>query len=88
MIKHAQHAAVETARMPNPAGDGDDAHIAPAPRVSVQAFCETVETAAAVQAAGSSCPVITSRARVVPGGARDTGMPHRRNGLCSRAESE
>ncbi len=29
-----------------------DEHIAPAPRVSVQAFCETVETAAAVQAAG------------------------------------
>jgi len=27
-------------------------HIAPAPRVSVQAFCETVETAAAVQSAG------------------------------------
>jgi pilus assembly protein CpaE len=27
-------------------------HIAPAPRVSVQAFCEAVETAAAVQAAG------------------------------------
>ena len=29
-----------------------EGHIAPAPRVSVQAFCETVETAAAVQAAG------------------------------------
>src|SRR4030088_390099 len=29
-----------------------DDHIAPAPRVSVQAFCETVETAAAVQSAG------------------------------------
>ena len=28
-----------------------DDHIAPAPRVSVQAFCETVETAAAVQSA-------------------------------------
>jgi pilus assembly protein CpaE len=27
-------------------------HIAPAPRVSIQAFCETVETAAAIQAAG------------------------------------
>ena len=27
-------------------------HIAPAPRVSVQAFCETVETAAAIQSAG------------------------------------
>src|SRR3954468_12816536 len=29
-----------------------DEHIAPAPRVSVQAFCETVETAAAIQSAG------------------------------------
>ena len=29
----------------------NDEHIAPAPRVSIQAFCETVETAAAVQAA-------------------------------------
>ena len=29
-----------------------DDYIAPAPRVSVQAFCETVETAAAVQSAG------------------------------------
>src|SRR3954452_3475630 len=29
-----------------------DEHIAPAPRVSVQAFCDTVETAAAVQSAG------------------------------------
>src|SRR5258708_11608239 len=29
----------------------EDDHIAPAPRVSVQAFCETVETAAAVQLA-------------------------------------
>jgi pilus assembly protein CpaE len=29
-----------------------DEHIAPAPRVSIQAFCETVETAAAIQAAG------------------------------------
>jgi pilus assembly protein CpaE len=39
----------------SPPEDADAAsaeHIAPAPRVSVQAFCETVETAAAVQAAG------------------------------------
>ncbi|RYE38814.1 MAG: CtpF protein, partial [Hyphomicrobiales bacterium] len=27
----------------------EDEHIAPAPRVSVQAFCESVETASAVQ---------------------------------------
>jgi pilus assembly protein CpaE len=32
--------------------EGQAEHIAPAPRVSVQAFCETVETAAAIQAAG------------------------------------
>src|ERR1700683_1434260 len=31
---------------------GPDELIAPAPRVSVQAFCETVETASAIQAAG------------------------------------
>lgn len=37
---------------PLPAHDGAKDHIAPAPRVSIQAFCESVETAAAVQAAG------------------------------------
>jgi len=54
MMKHAQQAAVaENTRMPTPATESAaDAHIAPAPRVSIQAFCETVETAAAVQAAG------------------------------------
>ena len=31
-----------------------DEHIAPAPRISIQAFCETVETAAAIQAAGET----------------------------------
>lgn len=34
------------------AASDTDAHIAPAPRVSVQAFCETVEVAAVVQSAG------------------------------------
>lgn len=68
MIKHAQHAAVETARMPNPAGDGDDAHIAPAPRVSVQAFCETVETAAAVQAAGEDRRLARAHVKIQMGG--------------------
>jgi pilus assembly protein CpaE len=33
-------------------GSAADEHIAPAPRVSIQAFCEAVETAAAIQAAG------------------------------------
>jgi pilus assembly protein CpaE len=31
---------------------GREERIAPAPRISVQAFCETVEAAAAIQAAG------------------------------------
>ena len=54
MIKHASHvAAAENESMPAaPADGGADEHIAPAPRVSIQAICETVETAAAVQAAG------------------------------------
>src|SRR4029078_1169148 len=53
MIKHAQQAAV-TADTSAPAvsNAAAEAHIAPAPRISLQAFCETVESAAAVQAAG------------------------------------
>src|ERR1700687_492685 len=49
MISYArQDLEEELDVIPPPADD----HIAPAPRVSVQAFCETVETAAAVQSAG------------------------------------
>ncbi|HEY5217121.1 MAG TPA: CtpF protein, partial [Pseudolabrys sp.] len=50
MIKHAQQVAVaEHGSIPaEPADSAADEHIAPAPRVSVQAFCDTVETAAAV----------------------------------------
>ena len=49
MTSSAVHSAEETAgRVPPPSGE----HIAPAPRVSVQAFCETAETAAAVKSAG------------------------------------
>ena len=54
--------------MLNPAGDGDDAHIAPAPRVSVQAFCETVETAAAVQAAGEDRRLARAHVKIQMGG--------------------
>ncbi|RAI43227.1 AAA family ATPase [Rhodoplanes roseus] len=49
------------------AGDGDD-YIAPAPRVSVQAFCETAETAAAVQAAAGDRRMIKAHVRVQMGG--------------------
>jgi pilus assembly protein CpaE len=46
-----------------------DDHIAPAPRVSVQAFCETVETAAAVQAAGEDRRLAKAHLKVQMGGA-------------------
>src|SRR5215475_8640262 len=68
MIKHTQQVAVETARMPNSATDSGDAHIAPAPRVSVQAFCETVETAAAVQAAGEDRRLAKAHVKIQMGG--------------------
>ena len=66
MIKHAQQVDVENARMPKSASD--DAHIAPAPRVSVQAFCETVETAAAVQAAGKDRRLAKAHVKIQMGG--------------------
>ena len=47
-------------------GGGD--HIAPAPRVSVQAFCETVETAASIQAAGEDRRMAKAHLRIQMGG--------------------
>ena len=49
MISYARQPSEEP---PQAATPPVEEHIAPAPRVSVQAFCETVETAAAVQSAG------------------------------------
>jgi len=42
--------------------------IVPAPRVSVQAFCETVETAAAIQAAGEDRRMAKAHLRIQMGG--------------------
>ncbi len=47
---------------------GRDEHITPAPRVSVQAFCETVETAAAIQAAGEDRCLAKTHLRIQMGG--------------------
>jgi pilus assembly protein CpaE len=62
--------AAQTALDENAAADvvGRDEHIAPAPRVSVQAFCETVETAAAVQAAGEDRRMAKAHLRIQMGG--------------------
>jgi pilus assembly protein CpaE len=72
MMKQAQHttaAEVETApALPADTVASDD-HIAPAPRVSVQAFCETVETAAAVQAARDDRRLAKAHVKIQMGGA-------------------
>jgi pilus assembly protein CpaE len=71
-MKQAQHttaAEVETApALPADTVASDD-HIAPAPRVSVQAFCETVETAAAVQAARDDRRLAKAHVKIQMGGA-------------------
>src|SRR6185437_9367618 len=73
MIKHAQQVAAsqtpETAAPPLAPEMGADEHIAPAPRVSVQAFCETVETAAAVQAASEDRRLGKAHVKIQMGGA-------------------
>src|SRR5271154_5056729 len=60
----------QTAMDENAAADvvARDEHIAPAPRVSVQAFCETVETAAAIQAAGEDRRMAKAHLRIQMGG--------------------
>jgi|SRR5579862_7570161 pilus assembly protein CpaE len=70
MIKHAQQVAVaEHELAPSaPAETAIEEHIAPAPRISVQAFCETVETAAAVQAAGEDRRLVKAHVKIQMGG--------------------
>ena len=47
---------------------GREERVGPAPRISVQAFCETVETAAAVQAAGEDRRMAKAHLRIQMGG--------------------
>jgi pilus assembly protein CpaE len=70
MIKHAYQVAVPQAENVPLAPDnaGADEHIAPAPRVSLQAFCETVETAAAAQAAGEDRRLAKAHVKIQMGG--------------------
>ncbi len=61
----SQSLPVENAPADAPARDE---HIAPAPRVSIQAFCESVETAAAVQAAGEDRRLAKAHLKIQMGG--------------------
>jgi pilus assembly protein CpaE len=65
MIKQTQQAAIAEGMS---AESGGEAHIAPAPRVSVQGFCETVETASAVQAAAEDRRLAKAHMKISMGG--------------------
>src|ERR1700748_1277488 len=65
MINYARQKAEEQTDGTSPAADD---HIAPSPRVSVQAFCETVETAAAVQSAGEDRRLDKAHLKIQMGG--------------------
>jgi pilus assembly protein CpaE len=66
MMKPASQAAWQEGTAAEVAGREE--RIAPAPRVSVQAFCETVETAAAIQAAGEDRRMAKAHLRIQMGG--------------------
>ena len=73
MIKNAQQLAVADPRDVAPEAPVTEVpvveeHIAPAPRVSIQAFCETVETAAAVQSAGEDRRLAKTHVKIQMGG--------------------
>jgi pilus assembly protein CpaE len=65
MISYARKNTDEAAI---PVASAADEHIAPAPRVSIQAFCETVETAAAIQTAGEDRRLGKAHLKVQMGG--------------------
>jgi pilus assembly protein CpaE len=66
MIRHALQ-TVETDSAPAEPIKREE-HIAPAPRVSIQAFCETVETAAAIQSAGEDRRLGKAHLKIQMGG--------------------
>src|ERR1700742_4141387 len=65
MISYARQNPEEKPEAAQPPAED---HIAPAPRVSVQAFCESVETAAAVQSAGEDRRLGKAHLKIQMGG--------------------
>ena len=51
-----------------PADPAREQHIAPVPRISIQAFCETPETTAAMQAAGEDRRMGKAHLKIQTGG--------------------
>src|SRR6202521_6191875 len=65
MIKHVPKDGAGTAAA-DAAATGP--HIAPVPRISIQAFCETAETASAMQAAGEDRRMVKAHLKIQMGG--------------------
>ena len=65
MINYARQ---NSEQQPDVSSPSAEEHIAPAPRVSVQAFCETLETAAAVQSAGEDRRLGKAHLKIQMGG--------------------
>ena len=65
MISYARQTPEQ---QPDGSPPSTEEHIAPAPRVSIQAFCETVETAAAVQSAGEDRRLGKAHLKIQMGG--------------------
>jgi pilus assembly protein CpaE len=75
MIKYALQSSSEEAPPAEP--PASEEHIAPAPRVSIQAFCETVETAAAIQAAGEDRRLRKAHLKIQMGGMAAASVAYR-----------
>ena len=63
MITHAAKSATAEA-----AASADEAHIAPVPRISIQAFCESAATASIMQAAGEDRRMGKAHLKIQMGG--------------------
>ena len=74
MIKFALQAAEQ---LPGTESSARDQHIAPVPRISIQAFCESPETAAAIQAAAADRRMIKAHLKLQMGGAAAAAEAYR-----------
>ena len=68
MIRNSLQTVTSEPETPEAAPPPREEHIAPAPRVSVQAFCDTVETAAAIQSAGEDRRLGKAHVKIQMGG--------------------
>src|SRR5258706_15185691 len=77
MIRTSLQTVTPAPEMPEPTTSPREDHIAPAPRVSVQAFCETVEPAAAIQSAGEDRRLGKAHVKIQMGGIPAATEPYR-----------